>query len=546
MPIKVDNKYLVPAPLVSFEKRTTIDGNGTTIGSEYDINLEGTLIPVKGNPIVSGGSGVFSTDSWVSSYDANDDPLTSVSGSLLLEHMMLKQEQIRDLFTSSSGVKVEILSFENDKGIKFFGRVNNISFNSDGRWANPNSYSVSLTASNFLESVGSNVFSNNSTEDGFTYYVESVDESWSIQEGDFKTSNIDDITSMVKTYSVTHNLSAQGKVAYDENGDYLNGLTPWQQASGYVHNILGVGSDNLPTGLYIDPSTGSSFDGFTIANRVFDENADIRGGNYNLTETFLLVDSGILENGFAVENVTIETSEDNQNSLKTVNINGSINGLSLLTSSNSGVDEYSNALTYFNNLGSDNFYEDKIYLRAKTLSGYNWLNPKPLNSSITKAPSDGTISYNYSYNTRMPTVVSGALSESITISDTYPGQNFSVIPVIGVNQQVIQSLNSRSEYKRSLSSNAVLPLSANYSSGVVDSSGYWSAATSGDINNWLITQKPSVVNSTDFQKIYDAANPANEAGVVNNKVFYSAPQESWNPFNGQYTYTIEWTYKKES
>ena len=546
MPIKIDNQYLVPAPLVSFDKTTTIDGNGTTIGSEYSVSLEGTLIPVKGNPIVSAGSGSFSSDPWVSSYSADDDPITSVSGSLLLEHMMLKQEQIRNLFTSSSGVKVEILSFDNDKGIKFFGKVNSINFASDGRWANPNSYTVSLTATNFLESVGSSVFSDNSTEDNFPYYIESVDENWSIQEGDLRTSNIDDITSMIKTYSITHSLSAQGKVAYDENGDYLNGLTPWQQASGYVHNVLGVGSGNLPTGLYIDPSTNGSFEGFTIANRVFDENTSIRAGSYDLTETFLLVDSGILNNGFAIENVTIETSQDSQNSLKSVNVNGSINGLSLLTSANSGIDQYSNALTYFGNLDSANFYENRIYLRAKELSGYSWLNPKPLNSSVTKSPSDGTVSYNYSYNTRMPTVVLGALSENITISDTYPGQNFSVIPVIGGNQPVIQYLNSRSEYKRSLSINAVLPLSVNYSSGVVNSDGYWSAATSSDINSWLVTQKPSVVSSTDFQKIYDAANPANEVGVVSNKVFYSAPQESWNPFNGQYTYSIEWTYKKES
>jgi len=545
MPIRIDNKYLVPAPLVSISKQTTIDGNGSTIGSTYDINLEGTLIPVKGNPIVSAGSGSFSEDAWVSSYSPDDDPVTYTSGNAILETMMLKQEQIRNLFSSSSGVKVEILSFNSDKGIKFFGRVNSVDFGTEGRWANPNSYTVSLTANNFLESVGQGVFADNSTENSFDYYIDSVTENWSVREGQFKTSNIADITTLVKTYEVSHNLSAQGKVAYDENGDYLNNMTPWQQASGYVHNVLGIGSGNLPDGLYIDPSTGDTFEGFMIANRTFEESPDIKAGSYNLVENFLLVDSGILANGFAVENVTVDTSENMDNSIKTVSVNGSIDGLTLLTSANSGVDQYTNALTYFNNINADNFYENEIYLRAKTLSGYNWLNPKPNNKAVTKSPSEGRVSYNYSFDTRMPTVVSGALSENITVNDTYPGQNFSVIPVIGGNQPVIQYLNSRSEYKRALSITAVLPLSVNFSSGVVDSSGYWSAANSGDINNWMITQKPSIVNSTDFQKIYDAVNPANEAGVVSNKVFYSAPQESWNPFNGQYTYNIEWTYKKE-
>jgi hypothetical protein len=82
-----------------------------------------------------------------------------------------------------------------------------------------------------------------------------------------------------------------------------------------------------------------------------------------------------------------------------------------------------------------------------------------------------------------------------------------------------------------------------------DASGRFLPPTGADtrpdkIKNWLFTQKPSIASSGDFQAIYDAANPANEAGVVTTKVFYDAPQENWNCKTGSYSYSIGWTYEK--
>jgi hypothetical protein len=79
---------------------------------------------------------------------------------------------------------------------------------------------------------------------------------------------------------------------------------------------------------------------------------------------------------------------------------------------------------------------------------------------------------------------------------------------------------------------------------IISSGGYWDTATSGTVNNWTLTNKPSVLYTADFTKIYDAVNPANEIGVVAGRVFHSAPQESWNPKTGAYSYSIEWTYER--
>jgi hypothetical protein len=81
------------------------------------------------------------------------------------------------------------------------------------------------------------------------------------------------------------------------------------------------------------------------------------------------------------------------------------------------------------------------------------------------------------------------------------------------------------------------------------------ATTDDDANDslnwWLYSQKPSVTNQADFEKIFDAANPANEVlangytnEVINGRCFHSAPTESWNPRTGQYSYSIEWTFER--
>ena len=79
--------------------------------------------------------------------------------------------------------------------------------------------------------------------------------------------------------------------------------------------------------------------------------------------------------------------------------------------------------------------------------------------------------------------------------------------------------------------------------------------TSADTNNsilwWLHSKKPSVAYTSNFAKIFDAANPANETStngftnyVIPGRCFHSAPTESWNPRTGQYTYSIEWTFER--
>lgn len=533
MPVIVNNQRILPAPLVSFSKEMARSEDGTPLGSNYKISLQGKILQNKGNPVASTGvsfASSFSAAGWTSTISSDDDPLHNVGNSDLLISTITKQEQIRDLFTPATGIKVEIVGFDHNKGLRFYGNLASLNFAAEGNWAMPCDYTVELECSTFIDSANSGVFPSGTNEDGFTYYIDSASEDWSIQEADQVIVSTGNFNTAFKVYNLTHSLNAKGKLAYDAVGVAIE---PWKQASGYVRSLSGPG--NLPAGIIA--TIGS---GYTATNKKVVENINKLGGTYGLEETYTYLSSGLLPQGkMALEECNINIDRQD-GSLTTVSIQGTIAGLETNDPvSSTGVSKYVNASGYFSVI------EPTLYSRVQQNSGLSWVHPRPLNTSVSRLPNAGQITYSYNYDTRPPNFVSGSISEDISVNDTYPGQIISITPVIGRNQPVLGYLGSRSEYKRTLNINVNMDTITRYwSSSDVNSAGYWTNVTATGIRNMFITQKPSVTQTAAFQLIYDAINPANEANVVVNKVFHSAPQESWSPRTGAYSYSIEWTYEK--
>jgi hypothetical protein len=639
MPITVNGSYIVPAPLVSFDKTYLSSSNGQTIGAEYSITLEGTLLPNKGNPIVDSGTFVtqFVDDTgpnaWASSKSPDDDPshqLQSVDDNLI--SIMSKQERLRALFAPGEAVDVRILDLNwqspnnavKDRGIKFVGRVNSIQFSNEGRWSMPCKYTVSISTVNFHCSVDndSDFYTWHHSEDEFRFFVKEASENWEIAEADQQYYRGNNSSTTVKAYNISHNVSAVGQAAYSETGEYIlgysgeyinkgvgtgtyqtnyvNGLAPWQQASGYVYNVLQAGTGNFPGGIFDlkrgtftfgdtffeNDGGGTPTDSYILTDRTLTENIDIKGGNYSVSENFVAIPSGEFNGGKPIihsNNVNVSVGEDG---LSQISIDGVIRGLNTIAFEAAG-DPHQMGQNHFTNRHEDNSFQNaneyyneyvlgevgapslssRVYHLALRSSELNWLHPKAKSSSKGLNFSEGTISYSFSYDDRPPNIILGSVSEDISVNDTLPGQIFATIPVIGRNQPVLQYLNSRSEYKRSLSINVQMPkFSPNWiqeTGAIISASGYWIAAqgvddirtTNADTNNslnwWLYSQKPSVTNQSDFQKIFDAANPANEIlsngftnEVINGRCFHSAPTESWNPRTGQYSYSVEWTFER--
>jgi hypothetical protein len=270
--------------------------------------------------------------------------------------------------------------------------------------------------------------------------------------------------------------------------------TPLQQAMGYVNDAIGLGRDNIPTSLL------PIIVGLDIYDRKLVETTNKFTGSYQVAETFTLGPAGQP----ATESVSVNIEQD-LGSIVRISINGSIQGLRTNEVSDTSVDSYANAVAYWDSIIGT------IYDRANSyLTGGCSLNTVPSSTSIGRNITEGVITYNYSYDNRPANIITGALSEDIQISDTYPGQLINVVPVIGRSQPIIQYINSRSEYKRSLQITANMPFSG------------------------CVAVKPP---TSDLTTIFDLYKPSGT------RVYYSAPSESFNPKTGAYSYSIEWTFE---
>lgn len=599
--------HLVPAPLVSLSKQTFNNVGRPGLGAEYNITLQGQLVPTHGNPFYQSpeentekGSGQFadSDQSWTTTATVESDEIKNVGALDRLNSTIQKQSLLRWLFSNpvESGVtkpiKVQIVGFPegsdtgNDPGIYFYGFVDDISFDSDGGWARPASYTVNMRTNNFLKS--------SSTESGSTpqaafpdsynenvqsgYMISSLTENFDLQEDGRTTiswssnntaNKFLEPKNTFKVYTISRSVTAVGSPVYDSSGNYASGLEPWQHASGYIFDYLGTGTGTLGSGsgfLFATSGLGSgtgwqdinnnNLTGIKASNFVYQESVDKEAGTYTINETYTVFSGGypVIE----TVNINQDVGEDG---VTNFSVQGTIEGLNTAILSASG-NAYENADLYFSGVIDSGFYsginghitQPYLYARGMLNTDDNprWLHPVALSRSVARDINQGVISYTYNFNDRFPNVVSGSINESIQINDTYPGELFSVTPVIGRSQPVLQYLNSRSEYKRSLSINLTMPPNRSlYDSlareNIINNSGILGSNQVSLMKNYLINKKPSITNVTDLNYIFQAANPVNDDNfnVKNGKCYHSAPTETWDPKTGNYSYNIEWTYERE-
>ena len=491
MPVKINGYALTPAPGVTLSKTFVKTVGGGVIGAAYTIELDGTIIAYKGNPEPTG----MSLSSVYDSFSSTDDPLSSIANSGLLNTIMKKQEYIRNLVSmgqsSGSGLLLEIIGYAESSGIKAYCDVESIAFDDKSLWTNTCGYTIGLSTSRFTES-STGLFGMNSTEDAFGYYISEASEDWSLQEQDTYTATALNMENQRKLYNVTHNVSAVGQRVYSMGGV---ASSPVEQARAYVNNILELGYANMPASVL-------PINDLPVYNRKVIESINELTGSYGIVEEFTLVPIG----QGATEDIKI-TSDSDLGVLSKIQIQGTITGLDSAGIQSQSVDKYANAQEYFASVS------ELIYTRVNTLAGACPLNTRPLSTSIGRNITEGIITYNYSYDNRPANLIANAIQEDIELQDVYPGQLVNVVPVIGRSQPIIQYINSRSEYTRTMTVNVVM---ARIGCTIV---------------------KPTVAEMTT---IFDLYKP------VGTKVYYNAPSETFSPKTGAYSYTITWTFEGPS
>lgn len=571
MPIRVryhgDGKdcTIRPTPFIQISENVLKNKEGN-FGVTYSITLTGTLLPDEGTPYALNPATNQPFD-----FLSSDDPVGGIGPYNLFDEVPLsqrsrpprqqvqnksasailsKQRALRALF-AKDGQRVELSDIFDNAGatIVCYPRVISVDF-TEGQYISKCEYTITLEADYLIrENTGDD-------EDGYvdlegtyvnrdgslissttpisglllddnSFFLESYSEDWGLEVDDSLGESVEN----PRSYRISHNLSAVGKTVYDYNGDITK--PAWQQAKDFVLSRL---SEN-PSGNYpniagqIGSGTVNLIDSYGGYNHVRTEQIDVVGGSYSVTENWLLA------SGLATETYNMSVSTSNSEPFISVSIDGAIKGVSKIPPDQYGnkalVDAsgaYANALSKYNEVSNNGKFgiNSDIYKRANNIVAVQ-LNSQPVSTSLSANQYNGEISYNLSFDNRPTNIISGVLAESIQVNDTYPGDVFATIPVLGrKNGPILQYLGGRTEYRRDVSINLTMD---------------YTKIPYGGTRESLILKKPSLVEPTASQiaVLLSELSPQGEPGV--RKYFISPPSESWSPKEGSYSFNISFTYE---
>ena len=569
MPIRVRYKNdpgqectVRPTPLVNIATQILKNGAGEAFGVTYSITLTGTLLADQGTPYAiehggitglrhastdkyafhetapsafTGPYGAF--DSVLSHTGLNRPPKQQIEPNLAATALITKQRALRALF-AQDGQRVEITDFNYDNpAVICYPRLVDIQF-SEGIWVDKCDFTISLEADTLLhgdkvDNEGTFIIPNSGeTQENTTEtvllgslsgaFINDYSEDWSI-EVDESTGESPDLPF---SYRITHSLNATGKTHYTPGEERL---VAWEQARRFVTDRL---SDNVTEYPNIMGQIGSgtinlvdSFGGFS---HVRNESIGQSAGTYAVTETWLLA------SGTAYENYSSSVSSDTSSAFVSVNVDGTIKGLSQISPSGHGSEDkpsaFDNAMSKYiavSNSGQFGLISD-IYKRANNLVAVE-LNSQPLTMTVGTNEYTGEITYSTQFDNRPSNIISGVLTENISVNDTYPGDVFAVIPVLGRKTgPVLQYIGGRTEYTRDLAINLIMD---------------YTKIPYGSGRNPLLLKKPSVIepSATQIGNLIKELSPQGEPGI--RKYFVSPPSESWEPKTGSYSFNLTWTYE---
>lgn len=554
-----------PTPFIQISENVLKNKEGN-FGVTYTIVLTGTLIADRGtpyalNPATNMPWGFFNPAHAPSTYVGpyglfDDEPISSRPKPWRQQvenknasAMLSKQRALRALF-AKDGQRVELSDIFDDAGatIVCYPRVISIDF-TEGPYVTTCEYTINLEADYLLrENTGDDdtayvdlegTYANNGElrttntelrellESSGTFFVEDYSESWNLEAEDGQGESVEN----PRSYRISHSLNATGKTVYDWDG--VISKPAWEQARDFVLTRL---SGN-PSGTYpnvaglIGSGTVDLVDSYGGYNHVRTEQIDVTAGTYGVTENWLL------SSGTANETYSMSTTTSTSDPFVNVSIDGTITGLSKVPPDQLGdkvltavSGAYANALAKYNAISNSGEFglTSDIYKRANNLVAVQ-LNSQPTSVTIGTNQYTGEITYSLAFNNRPTNIISGVISEDIQINDTYPGDVFAVIPVLGRKTgPILQYIGGRTEYRRDISINLVMD--------------YTKIPYSGQRSS-LILKKPSLVEPTASQiaQLLKELSPQGEPGV--RKYFISAPTENWTPKGGAYSFNVSFTYE---
>jgi len=314
--------------------------------------------------------------------------------------------------------------------------------------------------------------------------------------------------SVQQAFTITHSINVTAPYCCKTSDPDVTG---WQRAIDYVRNELAVPvPDTGAYGLFAVPADLGYFNHF----RTFSKN--IHDGSISVNDTWTACESGALEDF----DVNFEDGIDSY--LKTVTVNGTIQGLATIgyDTEVTGIPKIDRAFDYFKAISGD------IYSRAATIYNGNIdssgndmsLNINPLTSSIGYNTNGGSVTYNFTFDDRPYNCVASAKSEIINITEGNPNDIFSNITVLGrLAGPLYQDINTIGQRTREISIEAILPPDTNCLTNGI----YTVTAPTG----------------------YDAFVSGYQSGLMTtyDQVFVNSENKTWTPKEGRFTFNKSWT-----
>jgi hypothetical protein len=539
--LSTDPRYLRPTPLISISQNT-IRNKIAKIGSTYDITLNGAIVTGRRSAIVD--------DLDFPEQIPEDGPFPLAEK---LPEIIYRQNQLREWFTTNNHVYIEVLDVNGDQPrLGFFAKVQSVNFE-EGIWVDICRYSVNLTADYLIDRRGGvlgdgvplasgmcptqpvpssarDEIINILNEQGGGL-IEDFNDTWSIETDEANGQYING-KFVPRSYRVTRNMTSTGRDVFPRVQE------PWACAREFIKRYVDPSglSDTTSQGLSISEVVASGLlgipTGYRGYNHVRSENFDRSAGSYSVSDTWLLA-SG--DNALENYNLSVSTSIDSP--FVTISIDGNIKGLSDLHASgytssdpNNIVSPYDNAYKKYNEISATGAFgiSSDVFRRANNAVAQQ-LNSQPNSITLGLNETAGEITYNLEFNNRPTNYFTGVLSESINVNDTYPGDVFAIIPVIGrPTGPILNYIGGRTEYKRDVN----IEIKVDHTD-----LGYNNDRAS------LMLTKPSVNEPirSQLNNLIDDLSPRNEPGI--RKYFISAPAESWSPKEGIYSLSLSWTYE---
>jgi hypothetical protein len=491
-----------PRPLFTVNKEAIKTASLTGLATKYTVSLEGNIIPTGIDPI--GG---------------NKAGLTEVlSGAATLRDAFAHDFQLLYLQCNTS-----------DALISGYPKVNSINVtNSSDNYIKRADYTIelempSLTGGFHSDGLGIKGPDGSITGDFSSHGLISLSDEFTVEFANEQiggtvwlggdASNV--LTTLPPVFSIQRSLSAQGNPV----GSVTGYVEPWKIASGYVISHLGITPEM--TGLH----NLLSLSGLNVANNYRTITVNKTEGTVDAVETFITYTGS----NPALEDfeVSIERSQDSP--FTTIDMNGTVQGLSTLNYSANpvtGVPKIVSALNAWSGVGG---ISGALPIRAQTV--YNNLpkrkvnmagsiNTDPLAESIGYNLTEGIVSYSYSYDDRPINCYTGALNESISFTYNQPNDVFASLVILGRSRgPLFQAINTSGAETRDLSIDAIIPVQ-----GFCNDLTYYTGAP---------------IAYADFLAAYET-----QLGHAYDQIFTNSFTQTWEPKVGHFTLNKSWTLGK--